>query len=93
MVTWPWRRTAPGQPVGPSRRSYLDGGKLTGEGEPVEGSAAHVERVGCLGHGQKPSGLLEALGQYRANISGQVRRHVALPGRSLEFGRRFFRSF
>jgi len=36
---------------------------------------------------------LEALGQYRANISGQLRRHVALPGRSLEFGRRFFRSF
>jgi len=35
----------------------------------------------------------EALGQYRANISGQLGRHVARPGRSLEFGRRFFRSF
>src|ERR1019366_6519854 len=36
---------------------------------------------------------LEVLGQYWANISVQSRRHVALPGRSLEFGRRFFRSF
>jgi hypothetical protein len=32
-------------------------------------------------------------GQYGANTSDQSRRHVALPGRSLEFGRRFFRSF
>ena len=36
---------------------------------------------------------LGVLGQYWANISGQLRRHVALPGRSLEFGRRCFRSF
>ncbi len=36
---------------------------------------------------------LEVLGQYWANISGQLRRYVALPGRSLEFRRRFFRSF
>src|ERR1019366_4159547 len=36
---------------------------------------------------------LEVLGQYRANIAVQSRRHVALPGRSLEFRRRFFRSF
>src|ERR1019366_3362490 len=40
-----------------------------------------------------PRWRLEVLGQYWANISVQSRRHVALPGRSLEFGRRFFRSF
>lgn len=33
------------------------------------------------------------LGQYRANISVQLRHHMALPGRCLELGRRFFRSF
>ena len=36
---------------------------------------------------------LEVLGQYWANISVQSRRHVALPGRFLEFRRRFLRSF
>src|ERR1039457_6116542 len=41
----------------------------------------------------RTSWRLEVLGQYWANISVQSRRHVALPGRSLEFGRRFFRSF
>jgi hypothetical protein len=40
-----------------------------------------------------PSWSLEVLGQYRANTSVQPRRHVALPGRLLEFARRFFRSF
>jgi len=36
---------------------------------------------------------LDVLGQYWANISVQSWRHVAFPGRSLEFRRRFFRSF
>jgi hypothetical protein len=39
-----------------------------------------------------PPWSLEVLGQYWANTSGQLRRHVALSGRLLELGRRFFRS-
>lgn len=44
-------------------------------------------------HHSPPLVALRDAGPIRANISGQPGHHVALPGRLLESGRRFFRSF
>ena len=58
-------------------------------GRQARGRGRPLTRPGAA----RAPGRSEVPGQYWANTAVQSRRHVALRGRSLEFGRRFFRSF
>jgi hypothetical protein len=57
-------------------------------------STLQADRSGSASKSERPAGGWAAMpGQYRANISVRLRHHVALSGRFLAFGPRFFRSF